>query len=268
MSFSEHPDFPAALALAGRLADSAREIARRHFRTPLAVERKPDGTPVTTVDRAIESEMRRMIRAAFPGHGIRGEEYAPEGSGAEFTWVLDPIDGTKSFISGFPLFGALIALTRAGQPVIGVIEAPALAERWVGCDGLPTLFNGERAAARDCGSLAAAIVYTTTAETFDPPDRRRFEALSARAALRRFGGDCYLYGMLASGHCDLVIETHLKPHDFMAAIPIIEGAGGRISDWRGAPLGFDSDGRVVAAGSEALWRAALSELGAPAPAIY
>jgi len=261
MSFTEHPDFPAALALAGQLADVARDLCRRHFRTALAVERKPDGTPVTTVDRAIETEMRRMIRAAFPGHAIRGEEFAPEGNG-ELAWVLDPIDGTKSFITGFPLFGTLIALTHAGRPVIGVIEAPALAERWVGCAGRPTAFNGEPVRTRAGSSLAAATVYTTTAETFDPPDRRRFETLSARAALRRFGGDCYLYGMLASGHCDLVIETHLKPHDFMAVIPVIEGAGGRISDWHGAPLGFASDGRVVAAAGEAVWRAALAELGA------
>jgi inositol-phosphate phosphatase/L-galactose 1-phosphate phosphatase/histidinol-phosphatase len=240
MNFTEHPDFPAALSLAEQLADVGRGIAVRHFRTPLAVERKGDGSPVTVADREIETQMRRMIRAAFPGHAIRGEEYASEGSG-EFTWVLDPIDGTKSFITGFPLFGSLIALLQGGRPVLGVIEAPVLGERWVGCE---------------------AVVYTTTMETFDAGERRRFEALSARAALRRFGGDCYLYGMLAGGHCDLVIEVQLKPHDFLAAIPVVEGAGGRISDWRGTPLGTASDGRVVAAATEALWRQAISELSA------
>ena len=261
MTFADHPDFAAALVLAERLADLARDMARRRFRTPLAVERKPDGTPVTTVDRDIETEMRRMIRAAFPAHAIRGEEFPAEGN-SEFAWVLDPIDGTKSFITGFPLFGSLIALTCAGRPVIGVIETPALAERWVGCVGRPTCFNGAPVHTRACHGIPQATVYTTTAESFDPPDRARFEALSARAALRRFGGDCYLYGMLASGYCDLVIEPHLKPHDFMAAVPVIEGAGGRISDWHGAPLEFGSDGRIVAAASEALWREALVELGA------
>ncbi|MGB6605413.1 MAG: histidinol-phosphatase [Steroidobacteraceae bacterium] len=259
MSFSEHPQFPAALSLAGRLADVARGIALTHFRTPLAVERKGDGSPVTVADRDIETRMRSMIRAAFPGHAIRGEEFAAEGSG-EFTWVLDPIDGTKSFVTGYPLFGSLIALLQDGRPVLGVIEVPVLAERWVGCEGRPTLFNGAQVRVSECRAIEQAVVYTTTAETFSTDERQRFEALSARAALRRFGGDCYLYGMLASGHCDLVIEVQLKPHDFMAAVPIVEGAGGRISDWRGAPLASVTDGRVVAAATEALWRQALAEL--------
>src|SRR5689334_10646502 len=256
MSFTEHPEFPAALALAEQLADVARRIVREHFRAPLAIERKPDGTPVTVADRDIEMQMRRLIRAAFPGHAVRGEEFAAEGSG-EFTWVLDPIDGTKSFVSGYPLFGSLIALERQGRPVLGVIEAPVLGERWVGAEGRGTLFNGKPARTRDCRALAAAVLYTTTPDTFDGAERARFEALSARTALRRFGGDCYLYGMLASGFCDLVIESRLKPHDFMALVPVVTGAGGRISDWQGAPLEASSDGRVVAASTETLWREAL-----------
>jgi myo-inositol-1(or 4)-monophosphatase len=259
MSFTEHPDFPKALALAEQLADVARRIVRAHFRAPLAVERKIDGTPVTVADRDIESHMRRMIRAAFPGHAIRGEEFPAEGSG-EFTWVLDPIDGTKSFISGYPLFGSLIALEQGGRAVLGVLETPVVGERWVGAEGRRTLFNGKPARASECRSLGDAILCTTTPETFDGPERSRFEALGARTALRRFGGDCYLYGMLASGYCDLVVEAKLKPHDFMAAIPIVTGAGGRISDWRGAPLGAASDGRMVLASTEALWREALEAL--------
>lgn len=259
MSFTEHPDFPAALALAEQLGDVARRIVREHFRAPIAVDRKGDGTPVTIADRDIETHMRRMIRAAFPGHAVRGEEFAAEGSG-EFTWVLDPIDGTKSFVSGYPLFGSLIALQHRDRAVLGVIEAPVVAERWVGAEGRATLFNGKPARTRDCRSLEEAILYTTTPDTFDAAERSRFEALSARTALRRFGGDCYLYGMLASGFCDLVVEALLKPHDFMAVIPVVAGAGGRISDWRGAPLGPGSDGRVVAAATEALWTQALDAL--------
>lgn len=259
MSFASHPDRVAAAKLAEQLADVARSIAVRHFRTPLAVTRKSDGSPVTIADKEIESEMRRLIRAAFPGHGIRGEEFPEEGSG-EFTWVLDPIDGTKSFITGFPLFGSLVALVQGERPVLGVIEAPALAERWTGCEGSPTLFNGRAARTSACRALADAVIYTTTAETFNREERSRFEALGARAALRRYGGDCYLYGMLASGSCELVVEVQLKPHDFMAAIPVVEGAGGRISDWRGAPLSSASDGRVVAAANETLWREAVAEL--------
>jgi inositol-phosphate phosphatase/L-galactose 1-phosphate phosphatase/histidinol-phosphatase len=259
MSFTEHPDFPAALALAEQLADVARRIVLQHFRAPLAVEHKVDGTPVTVADRNIETHMRRMIRTAFPGHAVRGEEFAAEGSG-EFTWVLDPIDGTKSFVSGYPLFGSLIALQQDDRAVLGVIEAPVVGERWVGADGRATLFNGKPARTRDGRSLEQAILYTTTPDTFDGAERSRFEALSACTALRRFGGDCYLYGMLASGFCDLVVESHLKPHDFMAVIPVVTGAGGRISDWRGAPLSPASDGRVVAAATEKLWRQALDAL--------
>ena len=128
MSFSEHPDFPAALALAEQLAGVARRIARQHFRMPLDVASKTDGTPVTVADRGIEDHMRRLIRAAFPGHAIRGEEYAAEGSG-EFTWVLDPIDGTKSFISGYPLFGSLTALEQEDRAVLGMLKASVVGER-------------------------------------------------------------------------------------------------------------------------------------------
>jgi myo-inositol-1(or 4)-monophosphatase len=260
MSFTEHPDFATALALAEQLADVARRVARQHFRTPVEVVRKADGTPVTLADRSIEDQMRSLIRATFPAHAIRGEEFAPEGSG-ELTWVLDPIDGTKSFISGYPLFGSLIALARGKRPVLGVIEAPALAERWVGIEGRGTLFNGRPAHTSPCRELGQAILYTTTAETFEGVERPRFEALAGRCALRRFGGDCYLYGLLASGYCDLVVEAKLKPHDFMALIPVVTGAGGRISDWRGTPLDIASDGRVIAAATEELWQEALEALG-------
>ncbi|HLY51841.1 MAG TPA: histidinol-phosphatase [Steroidobacteraceae bacterium] len=260
MSFAEHRDCAGALSLAQQMADAARRMAAQRFRTPLAVARKSDGTPVTAVDKDIETEMRGMIRAAFPTHAIRGEEFASEGAGAEFTWVLDPIDGTKSFITGFPLFGTLIALCQSERPVLGVMEAPALAERWVGCEGRATLFNGAKASVRDCRTIEEAVVYTTTTDTFSVAERQRFEALTRRAALRRYGGDCYLYGMLASGHCDLVIEVQLKPHDYMAMVPVVEGAGGRISDWRGAPLGMTTDGRVVAAATETLWRQAVAAL--------
>jgi inositol-phosphate phosphatase/L-galactose 1-phosphate phosphatase/histidinol-phosphatase len=259
MPFAEHPDFDKALQLSLQLADTARAIARRHFREPLVVERKADRSPVTEIDRAIETEMRRMIRAAFPAHGIQGEEFAAE-AGGEFTWVLDPIDGTKSYITGFPLFGSLIALRRGEQAVLGIIEAPAQNERWLGCEGRSTQFNGSAAATSACKELASAHVYTTTTDNFSPDERRRFDALSAQTALRRYGGDCYLYGLLASGHCDLVIEVGLKPHDYLALIPVVEGAGGRISDWRGAPLGPGCGGLVLAAATQELWRQAVAAL--------
>lgn len=259
MQFSDHAQCAKALQLSAQLADTARGIARRYFREPLVVEHKADHSPVTLADRAIETEMRRMIRAAFPAHGIQGEEFAAE-PGGEFTWVLDPIDGTKSYISGFPLFGSLIALRCGERAVLGVIEAPALNERWVGCEGQPTMFNGRVAGTSACRDLAAACVYTTTTDSFSADERRRFDALSAQCALRRFGGDCYLYGMLASGYCDLVIEVALKPHDYLALIPVVEGAGGRISDWRGTELGASREQLVLAAATEPLWRQAIAAL--------
>ena len=260
MSFAEHADRARAQALAMRLADTARHIALRYFRQPLAVEQKADRSPVTVADREIETELRRMIRAEFPAHGIQGEEFAAE-AGSEFTWVLDPIDGTKSFVTGFPLFGTLIALVQGDRPVMGVIEAPAMAERWLGCAGLATTFNGAAVRSGDCATIEGARVYSTPADTMHGVHRERFDRCTARAAMRRFGGDCYIYGLLASGHCDLVIEAALKPHDYMALIPVIEGAGGRISDWDGKPLGWNSADRVLAAATPALWEQAVGMLG-------
>ncbi len=262
MSYARHRDFPRALALANRLADAARTIARGYFRSPLEVEQKPDHSPVTIADRAIETEMRRLIRAEFPSHGIQGEEFAAE-AGAEFTWVLDPIDGTKSFVTGFPLFGSLIALEHDARAVLGVIEAPALGERWVGATGAATTFNGEPVRTSNCTAIEAARVYCTSADTFHGDYLRRYHACTRRALMRRYGGDCYIYGLLASGHCDLVIEAALKPHDFQALVPVVAGAGGRISDWDGKPLTAHSGDRVVAAATEALWAQAVGALADP-----
>ena len=259
MDFARHRDCARALALAGRLADAARGIARRYFRQALEVEQKSDRSPVTIADRAIETEMRRLIRAEFPQHGIQGEEFAAE-AGDEFTWVLDPIDGTKSFISGMPLFGSLIALTRGGHAVLGVIEAPAQGERWIGVEGAPAECNGLAVRASACRDIESARVYSTTTDAFDAARLARYDAYSRRAALRRFGGDCYLYGMLASGYCDLVIEAAMKPHDFLALVPVVEGAGGRISDWNGRPLDATSGDAVLAAATPELWQQAVTAL--------
>ena len=259
MSYARHPDCSRALALANKLADAARRIALEYFRSPIAVEQKPDRTPVTAADRAIEAEMRRMIRAEFPTHGIQGEEFAAE-EGAEFTWVLDPIDGTKSFISGFPLFGSLIALTHGARSVLGIIEAPALRERWVGIEGTATRCNGALVHSSSCASIEQARVYSTTTDAFDAERLRRFDTYTRRATIRRYGGDCYLYGLLAAGHCDLVIEAAMKPHDFQALVPVVEGAGGRISDWNGRPLDAQSGDSVLAAATPQLWLQAVEAL--------
>ena len=247
------------LAFAHHLADASRPIARAHFRQPLAVELKSDLSPVTIADRAIEQELRRLIRDRYPAHGILGEEFGRE-SGSECTWVLDPIDGTRSFISGMPLFGTLIALLQGTQPVLGIIDIPGTGERWSGTLGGESRFGDAVARTSACVDLSRARVYATTPDMFNAEDWPKFDRLSRAAALRRYGGDCYAYGLLASGHCELVVEAGMQPYDYLALVPVIEGAGGRISDWQGQPLGLESDGRVLAAAGEALWKQALTIL--------
>jgi histidinol phosphatase-like enzyme (inositol monophosphatase family) len=242
------------------LADAADRIALAHFRSDIDFERKQDLSPVTIADRAIEQELRRLISARFPEHGILGEETGST-PGDRYTWYVDPIDGTKSFISGMPLFGTLIALAdeENGAVIAGMIDMPALAERWYGTpDG--TTFNDLPARVSRAINLQDAQIYTSSPDIFSPEDWARYDALSRKAMFRRFGGDCYQYGLLASGHCDLVVECSLKSFDFMALVPVIEGAGGMICDWEGQPLTRHSDGRVIAAANETLLRQALAIL--------
>jgi len=249
------------LALASELADAAGAEIRPHFRQRLAVEDKSDLTPVTVADRAAELAMRRLIENSFPDHGIVGEEFGRVRENAEFVWVLDPIDGTKSFISGVPLFGTLIALTRGGHPILGVIDQPISRERWIGAAGRPSTLNGAAIRCRACPGLGSATLFATTPEMFRGLDAAAFARVSAGTKLTRFGADCYAYGLLAAGFVDLVLEASLKPYDFCAMIPIVEGAGGVATDWRGARLGLASDGRVLVAGDHHAHEAALALLG-------
>jgi inositol-phosphate phosphatase/L-galactose 1-phosphate phosphatase/histidinol-phosphatase len=248
-------------ALAHRLADRAGEIQRRYFRTPVSVETKADASPVTIADREAEAAMRELILATYPDHGILGEEHGPEALDAEFVWVLDPIDGTKSFITGRPLFGTLIGLAHAGRPVVGVIDQAVLKERWVGCAGAPSAWNGRPVRTRACPGLEDAVLFTTSPLLFDPgPESEAYRAVQERVRLPMFGGDCYAYGLVASGFADLVVEAGLAPYDFMALAPVLEGAGGRITDWTGRPLGLASSGQVVAAGDGRTHQAAVDLL--------
>jgi inositol-phosphate phosphatase/L-galactose 1-phosphate phosphatase/histidinol-phosphatase len=242
----------AHLALAQALADAAGAIARRYFRQPVTVVDKPDLTPVTIADREAEAAMRGLIEAAFPNHGIIGEEHGRVRDGAEYVWVLDPIDGTKNFISGIPLFGTLIALTQRGRPVLGVIDQPILRERWVGASGHASTLNGAPIRCRSCAALGAATLYSTSPDMFRDDDAMRFQRLKRAVKLARYGADCYAYAQLASGFIDLVVERDLKPYDYCALVPVIEGAGGVIVDWDGNALTLGSDGRVIACGDPTL----------------
>ncbi|MXY80370.1 MAG: histidinol-phosphatase [Chloroflexi bacterium] len=249
------PDDVAAFRpLAEALADAAGAAIRPHFRRRLAVEAKADASPVTVAARAAESAMRELLAARRPGDGVVGEEYGAERAGAEYVWVLDPIDGTKAFISGLPTFGTLIALLRRGTPVLGVIDQPVSGERWLGVAGRGADLRDGRDAVprpirtRACASLGEASLFCTHPDQFAGADAEAWARLAARAGLTRHGLDCYAYAMLATGFVDLAVEATLEPYDYLALVPVIEAAGGRISDWDGAPLGLASDGRVVAAG--------------------
>jgi histidinol phosphatase-like enzyme (inositol monophosphatase family) len=249
------------IELARRLADAAGAAIRPFFRARFAMESKADDSPVTQADRAAEAAMRTILEAERPGDGIVGEEYGNVREGAERQWVLDPIDGTRSFIAGRPIFGTLIALMEGGRPVIGVIDQPIAGERWIGARYQPTTFNGAPVTTRACTALAEAYLATTGPTYFAEDGLTRFDQVRLAAKGALYGGDCYNYALLASGHIDLVIESGLKLYDFAALVPVVEGAGGRMCDWYGARLGADSDGHVVAAGDPSLIEAVLDRLG-------
>ena len=237
------------VAFAHRLADVAAMVVRRYYRVAVSVESKLDASPVTIADREAERAMRDLIQARYPDHGIEGEEFGAEGEGAEFVWHLDPIDGTKSFITGRPLFGTLVGLSRAGRPVLGIIDQCILGERWVGLAGESSSWNGAPIRVRPCSGLELAVLYATSPLMFAAgSERAAFERVQSAVRYPLFGGDCYAYGLLAMGFADLVVEADLDAHDFMALVPVIEGAGGVMTDWQGRPLNAASDGRVVAAG--------------------
>ena len=237
------------VAFAHQLADAAAAVVGHYYRAPVAVESKLDASPVTIADREAERVMRALIRARYPEHGIAGEEFGTENADAELVWHLDPIDGTKSFIGGRPLFGTLIALSRRGHPVLGIIDQCILRERWEGLTGRDSRWNGAPARVRPCARLDQATLYATSPLMFGAgAERAAFERVQQAVRYPLFGGDCYAYGLLAIGCADLVIEAGLNAYDFMALVPVVEGAGGIMTDWQGRPLGRGSDGRVIAAG--------------------
>jgi histidinol phosphatase-like enzyme (inositol monophosphatase family) len=246
------------IVLATRLADASGPILRKYFRSGVAVHDKADATPVTVADREAEAAMRALIEAEAPAHGIVGEEHGTVRGDADYVWVLDPVDGTKAFITGKPLFGTLIALLHRGAPILGIIDHPALGERWLGAAGRATTFNGSPATTRPCATLAEALLNTTSPDMFRGRDADSFGRLSAAVKFAHYGGDCYGYGLLASGYFDLVVEARMQPYDYCALVPVVTGAGGVTTGWGGEPLTLESDGRVLAAGSAEIHAAAMA----------
>lgn len=233
-------------ALANRLADEAGEIVKKYFRQSFDIESKSDLSPVTIADRSVEERLREIIETERPEDGIFGEEFGIKESRNGLTWVIDPIDGTKSFMVGRPTFGTLIALCEDDVPKLGVIDQCIAKERWTGITGQQTRFNGNAVKTRPCGSFEKATIGSTTPAMFSKtgPVYEAFET----GCKMIWGGDCYMYGLVASGYMDLTIEASLSPYDFAALVPVIEGAGGVISDWQGRPLTMQSDGCVISCG--------------------
>ena len=248
--------------IANRLADASGAVIRPHFRSGVAVADKPDLSPVTVADEAAEREIRRLLEEACPGHGILGEEFGAEGAAREFVWVIDPIDGTRSFICGVPTFTTLIALLRDGEPILGVIDQPVSGERWVGARGRGTTFNGAPVRTAAPRPLAEAAMFTTAPDMFEGAAAEIYAKLMAATRLTRFGLDGYAAGLLASGLIDLHVEGDMKPWDYMALVPVIENAGGVMTGWTGGRLTLEAgSGLTLAASSPALHAAALEVLG-------
>lgn len=241
---------------AEELAAASGGVVLPYFRTALAAENKALGgafDPVTEADRAAEAIMRQMIEARFPDHGILGEEFGPDRTEAEYVWVLDPIDGTRSFVSGIPLWGTLIGLTRGGVPAFGLMHQPYIGERFSG-NGGEAHFTGPygrgRLRTRACPSLREGVLFSTSPYLFGPDEIAPYRRVEERAKLVRYGTDCYAYCMLASGQIDVVVEAGLQPYDIVALIPIVEGAGGIVTSWDGGSAA--GGGRIVACGDKRL----------------
>ncbi|HSC81879.1 MAG TPA: inositol monophosphatase family protein [Chitinolyticbacter sp.] len=252
---------PEQLNLMHRLAAASGEVIRAYYRSGLAIDDKDDASPVTRADREAELAMRALIQQERPQDGIIGEEYGEENADADWVWVLDPVDGTKSFTVGRPLFVTLIGLMYRGEPVLGGIHQPITGDLWLGGQGVPATLNGRPIHASEVGAIAQARIGTTGPEYLHAA-RPVFDALAGLCRYPIYGGDGFLYAQVASGWLELVIEEGLKLHDFAALAPVVNAAGGRMTDWQGEALNRHSSGRVIAAANAALHAAVLPRLAA------
>jgi inositol-phosphate phosphatase/L-galactose 1-phosphate phosphatase/histidinol-phosphatase len=249
------------LEFAGKLADTSGSILRKGFQGVLNIETKADSSPVTQLDKDVEKSLRYMIEEAYPEHGIIGEEFGNIRESSPYQWIIDPIDGTKAFIAGYLTFTTLVALLHNGKPVIGIIDQPILQQRWAAISGQKTLYNGTPLPLiANKKSLEEANIATTSTGYFTDQQAIKLKQLKDNGANIILGGDAYAYAMLASGRVDIVLDVAMKPYDYCALVPIIEGAGGVITDWSGKPLNLLSDGSVIAAASKELHKACLAIL--------
>ena len=242
-----------------RMLDTASHICMQHFRSQVPFDIKQDDSPVTIADKAAEKALRDILAERFPKHAIYGEELGhSKGDGG--TWVIDPIDGTKSFLLGNPLFGCLVGFVEDDEVQAGGLAMPALKEIWTADRTGPTLLNGKLCQVSQCKQLDKANILTSSPDFFNPEEFKQFEQLSENTRYRRYGGDCYTYAMLAGGWVDLVVESGLFPFDYLPLVPIVEQAGGVISDWQGNALNLQSGPQVIASATPELHEAALASL--------
>ncbi len=263
----DNSELAALTDFAIELAELAGQAILPHFRSAIAIDHKPGRgyfDPVTIADRAAETVMRSHIRKHFPEHGILGEEHGYEPGTSGLTWVLDPIDGTRAFITGMPLWGTLIALYDGNKPIVGIVDQPVMKERYIGsaagakfiCSGATSVLQTRR-----CEKIADAVLMATSPDIFESGlEQQAFNELTELVKMTRYGGDCYAYCMLACGFVDIIVESGLEPYDIQALIPIIENAGGVVSDWQGnSAVG---GGQVMAVGNRALHKALLQNFAA------
>lgn len=249
------------LEVALQAADEARKITLKYFRQPLEIVQKSDSSPVTIADQETEHLIRKIIGDAFPQHGFYGEETGKTNINEPWTWVVDPIDGTASFSTGKPTFGTLISLCYEGTPLLGIIDHAALDDRWIGIKGKQTTFNGKPVKTNaKIKKLSESTVFTTTPAMFHEKTLMSYQVLADHCKFSVFGADCMGYGLLASGFTELVVEADLKPYDYMALVPVVEGAGGVISDWQGQLITLDTDDQILASANSDLHKAALAVL--------
>jgi inositol-phosphate phosphatase/L-galactose 1-phosphate phosphatase/histidinol-phosphatase len=248
------------LEAALEISEAAAAIPMRYFRSGIAVEDKSDDSPVTIADRETEEQIRRAILERFPSHGILGEEFGRSDTAGEYTWVVDPIDGTRSFIAGLPLFGMLLGIMYGGVMQAGVIRMPALNECFAGARSGGATMNGMPIRCRPSPGLQRASIFINEANRLLTHHPERLKRLMGVGHLRRFSNDCYPFGLLAMGLIDVVVDCDLQPYDYLPIAPVVEAAGGVITDWKGRKLGLDSDGTVLAAGGPELHRALMDLL--------
>jgi inositol-phosphate phosphatase/L-galactose 1-phosphate phosphatase/histidinol-phosphatase len=248
------------LQVALEISAAAAAIPMQYFRSPIAVEDKPDESPVTVADRETEAHIRRAIEERFPAHDIFGEEFGKKGSGADHTWIIDPIDGTRSFICGIPLFGMLLGVLAGDEPVAGLIRMPALGETFAGCRGAGATKDGAPIHCRPTTRIEDARIVINEANRMLTKQPKILAQLMALGQIRRFFNDCYPFALLAMGQVDVVIDSDLQPYDYLPVVPVVEAAGGVITTWSGEKLGLKSDGSVIAAATLDLHREVMSRL--------